>query len=127
MHIEPVLRRFTIVVLIALFAIGDIAPSLVLAQDAGQAQAAPKRKTLFDMLFGGGQDDQTPQPVVKAPVVVKPKETAEEEQGEEEEDASVAGSGFFLSVGVGSGAGIAKGKLDTNTDLAQNGTGFLLE
>jgi uncharacterized protein len=71
-----VLRRFTIVVLIALFAIGDIAPSLVLAQDAGQAQAAPKRKTLFDMLFGGGQDDQTPQPVVKAPVVVKPKKAA---------------------------------------------------
>jgi len=64
-----------------------------------------------------------PRRPVKPPVVVKPKETAEEEQGEEEEDASVAGSGFFLSVGVGSGAGIAKGKLDTNTDLAQNGTG----
>jgi len=64
-----------------------------------------------------------PRRPVRPPVVVKPKETAEEEQGEEEEDASVAASGFFLSIGVGSGAGIAKGKLDTNTDLAQNGTG----
>lgn len=69
------LRRLAIVMLIALFASGEALPSLVFAQDVAQAQPAPKRKTLFDFLFGGGQD-QAPQPVVKAPVVVKPKKAA---------------------------------------------------
>lgn len=58
------------------------------------------------------------------PVKAAAKKTSEEGQGEEEEDGDdAARSGFFLSLGVGSGAGIAKGKLDTNTDLAQNGSG----
>src|SRR5262249_5462978 len=65
----------------ALFAFGEVAPTAVYAQLFGnggdQTQPAPKRKTLFDMIFGGGQDDNTPQPVVKAPpVVVKPKKAA---------------------------------------------------
>jgi hypothetical protein len=65
-----------LLLLIALFAVGEVAPTLVYAQDGGQqAQVQPKRRTLFDFLFGGGQDN-TPQPVVKAPVVVKPKKAA---------------------------------------------------
>ena len=74
------LRRFLLLLLIALFFAVDVAP--VMAQGLfgfGQQQQQqdpnapqkPKRKTLFDMLFGGGdQQDQTPPP---APVVVKPK------------------------------------------------------
>lgn len=75
-------RRLVLILLIALFAAGEIAPVLVYAQDTGGGDttqpAPPKRKTLFDFLFGGnGQDDQqTPAPVVKAPVVVKPKKGA---------------------------------------------------
>ena len=75
------LRRSILLLLIALFVAGDVAP--VVAQGlfgGGQQQqdpnapAKPKRKTLFDMLFGGGdQTDQTPPP---APVVVKPKKAA---------------------------------------------------
>ena len=70
------LRRLLILVLIVVFAFGEVAPSVVFAQDVTQVQPAPKRKTLFDFLFGGGQEDQAPQPVVKAPVVVKPKKAA---------------------------------------------------
>lgn len=68
-------RRLVIVLLVALFAASEVAPTLVFAQDVAQAQAQPKRRTLFDFLFGGGQDN-TPRPVVKAPVVVKPKKAA---------------------------------------------------
>jgi len=69
-----VLRRLILILLVALFAVGELTPALVYAQDAGQSQQPPKRKSLFDFLFGGGQDDQAPPPVVKAPVVVaKPK------------------------------------------------------
>jgi uncharacterized protein len=70
-----VFRRLIIVLFVALFAVGEVMPSLVYAQDVAQAQGQPKRRTLFDFLFGGGQDN-TPQPVVKAPVVVKPKKAA---------------------------------------------------
>jgi uncharacterized protein len=69
-----VLRRIIIVLIIALFAAGELAPTLAFAQDASQDQPAPKRKSIFDFLFGGGQaDQQVPPPVVKAPVIVKPK------------------------------------------------------
>jgi len=73
-----VLRRLILVCIIALFAAGELAPALVYAQDAQQAQAQPqKRKSLFDFIFGGGQQDQqVPPPVVKAPVIVKPKKGA---------------------------------------------------
>src|SRR5437762_1286730 len=56
------LRRLLIVIFVALFALVDLAPALVsnaFAQD--QTQPAPKkRKTLFDMLFGGGEPEAPP-------------------------------------------------------------------
>jgi hypothetical protein len=68
-------RRLALLLLVALFVAGDVAP--VVAQGlfgGGGEQAQPtqrKRRTLFDMLFGGGDQEQpTPPP---APVVVKPK------------------------------------------------------
>jgi len=66
------LRRPLLVLLIALFAFGDMAATIAVAQDATQQQPVQKkRRTLFDMLFGGGdQQDQNPTP---APVVTKPK------------------------------------------------------
>jgi hypothetical protein len=71
-----VLRRLIIVLVIALFAAGELAPTFVFAQDVAQAQPQ-KRKSLFDFIFGGGQtDQQVPPPVVKAPVIVKPKKGA---------------------------------------------------
>lgn len=70
------LRRPLIVVLVSLFAVGDMSASLVFAQDATQQQPAKKKRTtLFDMLFGGG--DQQQQPDVAPPAVVtKPKKAA---------------------------------------------------
>ncbi|MBN9305786.1 MAG: hypothetical protein BGO82_01860 [Devosia sp. 67-54] len=70
------LRRLVVLILVALFVAGDVAP--VAAQglfggggDQSQSQQPQKkRRTLFDMLFGGGQQEETPPP---APVVVKPK------------------------------------------------------
>lgn len=70
-------RRLIIVLLVALFAVGEVTPTLVFAQDAGQqGQAQPKRKNLFDFLFGGFGNQDQQQPTVKAPVVVKPKKAA---------------------------------------------------
>jgi hypothetical protein len=64
------LRRLLIALFVALFALADAAPALVstaFAQD--QTQPAPKkRKTLFDMLFGGGEPEVAPPAEVqKAP------------------------------------------------------------
>ena len=73
------LRRLAIVAIVSLFVVGDVAPVVAQGlfgggdQQQSQGQPRPKRKTLFDMLFGGGQEDQTPPP---APVVVKPKKGA---------------------------------------------------
>ncbi|MEP7240930.1 MAG: DUF459 domain-containing protein, partial [Devosia sp.] len=69
------LRRLLFVTLVALFAMSEIAPTFVYAQDT-QAQPAPKRKNLFDLLFGGGDEEPAQQPVVKAPVVKPPKKAA---------------------------------------------------
>ena len=69
------IRRVLILVLLALFALGDLAPSLLVSQAVAQEQPVKKkRKTLMDLLFGGGEDEQQP---VEAPVVVtKPKKAA---------------------------------------------------
>ncbi len=64
-------RRLFIVVLLALFAVGDLAPSLLVSQASAQEQPVKKkRKTLMDLLFGGGEEEQQP---VEAPVVTTPK------------------------------------------------------
>lgn len=68
------IRRLVIVVLVALFAVGDMSASVVFAQDATQQQPVKKRRTLFDMLFGNNdqQQDVAPPPAV----VTKPKKAA---------------------------------------------------
>lgn len=67
------LRRSIVVLLVALFAVGEMSASVVFAQDATQQQPQKKRRTLFDMLFGGGDQQDVPPP---APVVTKPKKAA---------------------------------------------------
>jgi hypothetical protein len=67
------IRRVTIVVLLALFALSDVAPSFLVASVVAQEQQPKKRKTLMDLLFGGGEDEK-PQP--EAPIVTKPKKAA---------------------------------------------------
>src|ERR1044071_4301767 len=66
------IRRLVIVVLLALFALSDVAPSFLVTDVVAQEQR-PKRKTLLDLFFGGGEDEK-PQP--EAPVVPKPKKAA---------------------------------------------------
>ena len=69
-------RRVLIVLLVALFAVGDMSASIVFAQDAvQQQQPVKKRKTLFDMLFGNN-DDQQDQVAPPPAVVKKPKKAA---------------------------------------------------
>lgn len=68
-------RRAILMLLLALFAIGELAPSLIVGDAVAQEQPVKKkRKTLMDMLFGGGEEE--PPPVVEAPVVTKPKKAA---------------------------------------------------
>ena len=48
------IRRFLFVAFVALFAFSEVAPLLFVGEAYAQDQPAPKkRKTLFDMLFGG--------------------------------------------------------------------------
>lgn len=69
------LRRLFILALVALFAFGEVAPMLAMAQDQGQEQPVKKkRKTLLDLLFGGGQQDEPA--VVEAPIVKVPKKAS---------------------------------------------------
>jgi hypothetical protein len=75
------LGRVGFFVLLACFVLVEVGPSLVYAQDQGQVQqqpVKPKRRTLFDMLFGRGDDQEEQQaaPVVLPPVVTKPKRKA---------------------------------------------------
>ena len=67
------LRRAVLVLLVALFAVGEMSASIAFAQDATQQQPQKKRRTLFDMLFGGGDQQEVLPP---APVVTKPKKAA---------------------------------------------------
>ena len=67
------LRRSILVLLVALFAVGEMSASIAFAQDATQQQPQKKRRTLFDMLFGGGDQQDVPPP---AAVVTKPKKAA---------------------------------------------------
>jgi hypothetical protein len=53
------------------------------------------------------------------PVAVKKAKATESEETEQEDGA--VGRGFYLGLGIGSGGGIAKGDLDTNKGLFQNG------
>ena len=68
------LRRAIILVILALFAFGDLAPSLFVGAAVAQEQPVKKkRKTLMDLLFGGGEEEQQQ---VEAPVVTQPKKAA---------------------------------------------------
>jgi hypothetical protein len=68
------LRRVLILTVLALFAFGDLAPSLFVSDAAAQEQPVKKkRKTLMDLLFGGGEEEQAP---VEAPVVTQPKKAS---------------------------------------------------
>ena len=66
------IRRLVIVVLISLFALSDVAPSFLVTDAVAQEQPR-KRKTLMDLLFGGGEDEK-PQP--EAPIVTTPKKAS---------------------------------------------------
>ncbi|MEO6013912.1 MAG: DUF459 domain-containing protein [Devosia sp.] len=67
-------RRAIILAVLALFALGELAPALMVGEAAAQDQPVKKkRKTLMDMLFGGGDDAVVEVP---APVVTKPKKAA---------------------------------------------------
>ncbi len=65
-------RRVIILVVLALFAFGDLAPSFIVSEAAAQEQVKKKRRTLMDLLFGGAEEEQ--QPV--APVVKQPKKAS---------------------------------------------------
>ena len=77
------MRRLVLIILVLLFAVGDLAPTMVLAQgffgrqDQGQQQAPPQRRhrSIFDMLFGPRDDSQQQQPdqMAPPPVVRKPR------------------------------------------------------
>ncbi len=68
------LRRLILIAVLATLAVCEVQPMLAYAQDSGQGQQQPQRKSIFDMLFGGfgNNADQTPTPP-PPPVVVKPK------------------------------------------------------
>jgi hypothetical protein len=67
-------RRLLIVVILALFAFSDLAPSLFVGDAMAQEQPVKKkRKTLMDLLFGGGEEEQRQ---VEAPVVTQPKKAS---------------------------------------------------
>ncbi len=69
------LRRLVIVLLVSLFAFGEVAPMLAVAQDSGQEQPVKKRRTLLDLLFGN--DAQPAAPAPDTPVVkVVPKKAS---------------------------------------------------
>lgn len=65
------LRRLVILVVLALFAFGDVAPSLLVSEAAAQEQPVKKRRTLMDLLFGGAEEKP-----VEAPKVTTPKKAA---------------------------------------------------
>lgn len=64
-------RRVLLLLLLALFAIGELAPSLIVGQAMAQEQPVKKRRTLMDMLFGGGEEQ--PAETEAPAVVAKPK------------------------------------------------------
>lgn len=84
------MRRLVLIILVLLFAAGDMAPGTVMAQglfsrqdryqDQGQPQQAPpqrRHRSIFDMLFGPRDEvqdqQQQPQQVAPPPVVRKPR------------------------------------------------------
>lgn len=66
-------RRVLILLILALFAFGDMAPSLLVSEAVAQEQPKKKRRTLMDLLFGGGEEERQQ---VEAPVVTTPKKAA---------------------------------------------------
>jgi uncharacterized protein len=67
------LRRAVILVILALFAFSDLAPSLIVGDAVAQEQPVKKkRKTLMDLLFGGGEEEQQ----IEAPKVTQPKKAS---------------------------------------------------
>jgi hypothetical protein len=92
----------------------------------------PEVQTAFDEVKANLKTEIEPPKVTPKPVTSQtapaPKsahdgtEESEQGQGEEEETASKeSGSRIFLSLGVGSGFGVAKGHLDANKDIYQGG------
>ena len=68
------LRRALILTILALFAFGDLAPSLFVSDAAAQEQPVKKkRRTLMDLLFGGGEEQPAP---IEAPKVTQPKKAS---------------------------------------------------
>jgi hypothetical protein len=65
-------RRAIILVLLALFAFSDVAPSLLIGDAMAQEQPR-KRRTLMDLLFGDAEEEKPP---VEAPVVTQPKKAS---------------------------------------------------
>jgi hypothetical protein len=66
-------RRAILLTLLALFALGELAPMLVVGAAVAQEQPVKKRRTLMDLFFG---DPEPPPAAVQAPVVAKPKKAA---------------------------------------------------
>jgi hypothetical protein len=68
------IRRAILLAFLALFALGELAPALVVSDAWAQEQPVKKkRRTLLDMLFG---NDQPEEPAPPAEVVQKPKKAA---------------------------------------------------
>jgi hypothetical protein len=63
------IRRLAIALFVTLFALGEMAPLLIVSPAFAQEQPVKKRKTLFDMLFGGDQQEEQ---AVEPPKVVAP-------------------------------------------------------
>ncbi|HWA18693.1 MAG TPA: SGNH family hydrolase [Devosia sp.] len=59
-------RRLALIVVLMLFAGGELAPVLFVSPAIAQEQPQKKRRTLFDMLFGGGQQQAQEAPAPKA-------------------------------------------------------------
>jgi tetratricopeptide (TPR) repeat protein len=87
-------------------------PEVQAAFDEAQASVKSEREAAVSAL--APRQPARPVAVRRA----KPKATESEETEEEE---GTVGRGFYLGLGVGSGGGIAKGDLDTNKGLFQNG------
>ncbi len=66
-------RRAVIVMLLAFFALSDLAPALLVSDAVAQEQPVKKRRTLMDLFFG----EPEPPPAPEAPIVTtKPKKAA---------------------------------------------------
>lgn len=65
-------RRVIILVVLALFAFGDVAPGVFFASEAVAQEQPKKRRTLMDLFFG----EPEPPPPVEAPKITQPRKQA---------------------------------------------------